>query len=175
VLLWLAPPERVFALHSRHRLNSVGALNGRRTSFGQTEVPDFALRDQFSDGTCHIFHWHLRIYPMLIEEINAVRAEALQRFFGHLPNSIGPAVESEFLAPFLKAKLCSDYHIISDGAQSLPDDFFICERAICLGCVKVGDPSFVGGPQKRHCLATINGRAAMMIETHATEAEARHL
>ena len=46
-LLGLAPEERVLALQRGHRLDGVGAADGRGAGLGHAEVPDLAGLDQF--------------------------------------------------------------------------------------------------------------------------------
>ena len=62
---------------------------------------------------------------MLIEKIDDVGPESLQRGFGNLLDVLGPAIEPGLLASCrvkMKAKLRSDYHVSSDGRSATRGD-----------------------------------------------------
>ena len=81
----LAPPERVFALQRGDGLDGVGAADGLRAGFGQAEVPDLACCDQVLHGAGDVFDGHVGVDAVLIEEIDGVDLQALERGFGDLP------------------------------------------------------------------------------------------
>ena len=89
----LTPPERVFALDRRDRLDRMRAADGCGASLGQAEVPDLALRDQVLHRAGDVLDRHTRIDAMLIEEVDRLDPQSLQRLFGHLPDALGAAVE----------------------------------------------------------------------------------
>ena len=54
------------------------------------------LRDEIFDRTGDVFDGYLRVDAVLVEEIDAIRAEAFERFVGDVLDVIGPAVETEW-------------------------------------------------------------------------------
>jgi hypothetical protein len=55
----LSPPERIFALDRRDRLDRVCTTNGLRTRFTKTKVLHLAFPNQVLDGSRYIFDWHI--------------------------------------------------------------------------------------------------------------------
>ena len=74
------------------------AANGFYTCFGMTEVFHFALLDQFFYGAGHIFDWHLRVNTVLVEKIDYLGPEPLERSLCNLFDMLGTAVEARLLA-----------------------------------------------------------------------------
>ena len=85
----LAPPERVFALQGGDWLDGVGAANGFHAGFGEAEVLDFALLDEFLHGSGDVFDGDVGIDAVLVEEIDGIDLEALERGFGDLADASG--------------------------------------------------------------------------------------
>ena len=90
--LRLAPPQRVFALQRRDRLNRVGAPNRPHAGLRQAEVLDLALLNQVLDRPRDLFDRHVRVDAVLIEQVDGLDPEPLERALGHLPDVLGPAV-----------------------------------------------------------------------------------
>ena len=55
---------------------------------------DLALRDQVLHRAGDVLDRHIGIDPMLIEEIDRLDPQPLQRAFGRLPDAFGAAVEA---------------------------------------------------------------------------------
>ena len=73
------PPERVFTLQRRHRLNCMCAAYGLCPCFRQSEVLHLAFLNQALHRPRYLFNGHVRIDAMLIEEIDGVDLEPCQR------------------------------------------------------------------------------------------------
>ena len=54
-------------------LDGVGAANGFRAGFGQAEVLDLAGLNQFLHRAGDVFDRHVRVDPVLIEQVDASR------------------------------------------------------------------------------------------------------
>src|SRR5205807_4993733 len=65
LVLGLAPPERVFALQRRDRLDRVRTTDRPHTGFGESEVLHLALLDQLGDGAGDLFDRDVRVDPVL--------------------------------------------------------------------------------------------------------------
>ncbi len=85
LLLGLAPPQRIFALQRRDRLNRVRAADGLRAGLGQAEMPDLAFADQILHRARHVLDRHVRVDAVLVEQIDDVGPEPLERGLGDLP------------------------------------------------------------------------------------------
>jgi hypothetical protein len=70
----LSPPERVLALEGGHRLDRVGAADGLHARLGEAEVLDLALLDQVLHRARHVLDGHVRIDPVLVEEVDGLDA-----------------------------------------------------------------------------------------------------
>ena len=76
-----APQHRVFVLHGRYGERRMGTAQGVQAHFGQPPVEDLAFLHQILDRTRDILDRHIGVHPMLIEKIDAVRAETAQHAF----------------------------------------------------------------------------------------------
>ena len=115
--------------------------------FRQPEMPDLSLLDQILDSAGNILDRHGRIDAMLVEQIDMVGLEPLQRSVGDLPDMFGPAIEAE-LAKFLPEcmpKLRRDHGLVAERSKGFAHDLFILVRAICFGGIKEGDTTLNGG------------------------------
>ena len=88
----LSPPQRVFALERRHRLHCVRATDRLHARFRKAKVLDLALLNQVLHRSGDIFDRHVGIDAVLIEEVNDVGLEPLQRGFGNFLDVFRPAV-----------------------------------------------------------------------------------
>ena len=85
--------QRVFVLKRGDALDRVSATNGLRTRFGQAKVLHLAFAYEFLDGAGHVFDRHVRIYAVLIEQIDGVDLEAREGSLGHLSDVLGPTIQ----------------------------------------------------------------------------------
>ncbi len=100
LLLRLSPPQRVFALQRRDRLDGVCAADRLRACFGKSEVLHLALLDQILHRSGHIFDRHVGVNAVLVEQIDDIGLEPLERCFGDLLDVLRPAVQPSLLRPF---------------------------------------------------------------------------
>src|SRR5580698_654683 len=80
---------RIFVSGSRHHSEyslcsaatgwTARAADGRGAGFRETEMLDLALCDKALDGAGHIFDRHVRIAAVLIEKVDAVGLQPLER------------------------------------------------------------------------------------------------
>src|SRR5208337_1283413 len=59
-----SPPQRVFALESRDRLDRVCATDRLHACFGKAEVLDLTLLNQFLHRSRPVFDWHVGVDPV---------------------------------------------------------------------------------------------------------------
>src|SRR5215218_5287575 len=75
--LGLSPPQGVFALQRRNRVNRVRPANGLNACLRQSEVSDLAFPDEVPDCAGDVFDRHVGIDAMLIEEVDPIGFEPL--------------------------------------------------------------------------------------------------
>ena len=137
-------------------------------------MPHLTLGDKILDGARHLLDRHIGIDPVLIEEVNRVDPQALQRLFGDLPDALGPAVESAAAAGAeIEAELRGDDHAALEWLKSLADQALIRERPVDFGRVKESHATFDRRPDERYHLAPVGNNAAMVVHAHAAEADRR--
>ena len=116
-----APPQRIFALTARHRLDGMGAADGLRARFGEAEVLDLALLDQLLHRPGHVFDRHVGVDAVLIEQIDDVGLQPLERGLGDLLDMLRPAVEAARSGRGcridVEAELRGDHHLLAERRQ----------------------------------------------------------
>jgi hypothetical protein len=75
-------------------LDGVGAADGLGAGFGEAEVPDLAGGDEVFDGSGDVFDGDVGVDAVLVEEVDGVDVEALERGVGDLADVVGLAVEA---------------------------------------------------------------------------------
>src|SRR6266567_6212359 len=137
------------------------ATNRPHACLRQAEVLHLALLNQVFHSTSHVLNRHVRINAMLIEKVDHVGSEALQRSIGYLLDVFRPAVQAgtpSVLIDF-EAKLCSDDDLVAKRLESFADKFFIRVGAIDLGRIEERHTAFNGATNKRDSLLLIGDRA----------------
>ena len=174
VFLGLAPPQRIFALQCRHRLYRVRAADGLHAGFGQTEVLDLARGDQFFHRAGHVFHRHGGIDPVLVEQVDAIGAQTLQRRIAHGADAFWAAVLALAAVTVLEAEFGGDDDLVAHRLQRLAKQVFVSERTIGLGGVKERDALVVGRTDKLDGLLSVGSGAVAVAKAHASKADGRH-
>src|ERR1700722_8054268 len=112
---------------------------------------------------------------MLVEEVDSVRLQTLQRAFYDLLDMVGAAVGCRPLTIVagirLEPELGSDHDIFAEGSESFPHNFFIGERAIDFCGVKESDTAPDSGADELDCFALLRGRTKAEAQAHTAEAE----
>ncbi len=170
-LLGLTPPEGIFALQRRHRLHLVGTADGIDAGLGQTEVAHFPLADQILYCAGHLFHRHLGIDAVLIEEIDDIDVEPAQGCLGHGADIFRPAVQPIRYLAVPEAELGGDHHLVAKRGQRLPQQQLVVARAIGFGGIEEGDPELMGAPDKGDRLRLVGGGAITKAQAHAAQTD----
>src|SRR5207253_7130927 len=107
--------------------------------------------DQVLDRSSHLFDWHVRVDAVLIEEIDGVDLESLERALGGRLYVLWPADEAQPLpvGTKLPLKLGAYHHLPTEGHKRFAHELFVYERAVCLGCVEEGDAEVHGLADER--------------------------
>ena len=72
----------------------------------------------------------------------------------------------------VEPELGGDHHLLAEGGEGFPREFFVDERTVDLGGVEERDAAFHGGPEKRCHFLLVLGRAVG--KAHAAEAVGRN-
>src|SRR5437879_5248240 len=114
------------------------ATNRPHAGLRQAEVLHLALLNQVFHRTSHVLNWHVRIDAMLIEKVDHVGSEALQRSIGYLLDVFGPAVQTGAFSVFidLEAKFSRNDDLAAERLESFADKFFVRVGAIDLSRIE---------------------------------------
>ncbi len=173
------PPDRVFALDRRDRLHRVGPADMLGAGLGQPEVLHLARLDQILDGPGHVFDRDLRIDPVLVEQVDGLDLEALERRIGHPLDLLRAAVQAGYrgrplVGSMFEPEFGRDHHLSAEGGERLAHQFFVGEGTVDFRRVEKGDASFDRRVQKiDHLRAGANRRIAKG-HTHTAQPERRN-
>src|SRR5579863_4814375 len=181
-LLGGSRPQRVFALESSDWLDCVRATYRLHSRFGKTEVLDLACLNQFLHRAGHVFDRHVRVNPVLIEQVDCLYLEPRERAFDSLLDVLRPAIQAR-RAPHpprikigtqVETKLGGDHNFPKERSEGFAHKLFVQERAVHLGGVEECDATFHGGTEKRGHLLLVFGRTVRKAHSHAAEPESRY-
>ena len=108
---------------------------------------------------------------MLIEQIDHVGAQTLQRRLCHLADALRPAVHAHGGLALNKAELGGDDDLVPKGIERLAQEFFVQVGAIGLCCIEEGNPAFVRGADQLDRLFLLRCRTIAVAQSHATQAQ----
>ncbi len=118
--------------------------------FRKTEVLDLALLDQVLHCSSYIFDRHGRVDPVLIEQIDHIGLQALERGFGDRLDLFRPAVQSlparASIWIEIEAELGDYDHLVTYRRKRLAQQLLVGEWAIDLSGIEKCDATFHGGP-----------------------------
>src|SRR5579871_625748 len=137
-------------------------------------MPDLSLSDQFLDGSCDILHRHIRVDAVLIEQIDAVRLETLERCVGDFADAFRPAIYSFARHAVLEAELGRDDDLVAHRGECFAEQFLILERTVSFGCVEEGDALLEGCADKFDARVLLYRGSVSEAQSHTAQAYARH-
>ena len=140
-------------------------------------MPDLAFRDQLLDRARDVFHRHGRVDAVLIEQVDMVGPQALQRTLDYLADMRRPAIEPDHLALLvdLEAELRANENPIANRLQRLADELLVDERSVALRGVEKGDATIDGGADYGDRLFFVGGGAKAEAQAHAAQPDRRNL
>ena len=150
------------------------ATNRLNTRLGQAEVFDLAFANQVLHGPSDVFDRNVGIDAVLVEEIDPVGLEPLQRGIGHRADVGWPAVETCLLAVLeLEAELRRNHDMIANRSERFADELFVRERPVRFGRVEECDASVNGGANDADAIIGTGSWAVSEADAHAPESESR--
>lgn len=137
-----------------------------------------AFSDQVFDCARDLFDGHRRIDTVLVEQIDTVGAQALQRGVSHCADMLWSTVEASPSGAGnqvdVETEFGGDHHLVADWLQGLAEQLFIAERSVGLGGVEQVHATFVGGADQFDHVLLVGGRAVDLSHVHAAKTECGH-
>jgi len=156
----------------------MGATDRTRARLGKPEVLHLALPDEVPDRPGDVLDRHIRIDAMLIQQVDDVGLEPLERGFHDLLDVLGPAVETALLARLridAEAELGRDHDLPPERRQGFAYELFIGERSVDFRGIEEGDAALGRRPDQRNSVPLRDRRAVAEAEAHATQPQGRDL
>src|SRR5436190_12303230 len=154
------------------------ATNGLHSRFRKAEVPDLAFLNQIFHRSRHVFDWHIRVDTMLIEKIDHISPEPLQRSVGDFFDVLWPTIQ---LTPprvaggsGFEPELGCYHHLFTKWSQRFANELFVREWTVNFSCIEKRNPAFNCRPNQRHHLILVFGRTVAKAHSHTTQADSRH-
>ena len=164
--LRVARPQRVLALNSGDRADGMRASDRARARLRQPEVAHLAGRDKLTDSASHLLDRDVRVDAVLIEEVDDIRAQPLQRRVRDLPDPLGPRVQAMVAAVSVEVEteLRGDDDAIAQRTQRVPHELLVDKRPVDLGSVEERDPRrFDGIPDHADHVVPVTGVGAVTL------------
>src|SRR6202044_3134494 len=105
------------ALQRSHGLHCVGPADSLRARLGKPKVLHLALLDEIFHGSGNVFDRNIRIDTMLIEQIDDISSEPLERGFRNFLDVLWPAIQSGLFAGIrikLESEFSSDRNLLAE-------------------------------------------------------------
>src|SRR5215831_7945085 len=173
-----SPPQRVFALESSDRLDRVCAADRLRACFRKPKVLNLTLLNQVLYRSSRLFDWHVGVNAVLIEQVDGVDPESLERGVGDLFDVLWPAIQTTEttlgLGIDFEPELSCYHHLLAQWGEGLAHEFFVYKRAVRFSGIKKGDAPFNGRPNQRYHFPFVCRRAVAKAHPHAAEADCRY-
>jgi hypothetical protein len=113
----------------------------------------FAGLDEVLDRARDVLDRHVRVHPMLVEEVDDIRPQPLQRRIGNLPDVIRPAVDPTVISGCRidpETELRRDDHLLAQGREGFADELFVHEGAVDFRRVEERDTTLDGRADQRN-------------------------
>ena len=131
--------------------------------FGQAEVLDLPFLNQFLDGSRHVFYRHIRVDAVLIEQVDRLDLEPLERTLHGLPDVLRPAAQpaapGRLSLPLRSNPTWWQSPPVCGRRESFADQLFVGERPVYLGGVEECDAAIHRGMEKSGHLLLVFRRA----------------
>jgi hypothetical protein len=123
----------------------VRAADRSHTRFRKAEVLDLTLANQILHRSRDVFDWDVGVDTVLIEQIDGIDLEPLERGLGDFLDVCRPAAEAAPSIGFEReSELRRDYHVIAIRREAFAHELFIDERPVRFSSVEERDPAFDG-------------------------------
>src|SRR5216683_7832882 len=143
----------------------------------QAKVPYFTFLNQVLHGSRNVFNRHIRVNTMLIEQVDGIGPEALERGLGDLLDVLGATVQPGlFAAVWIKfeTELRCNLHLLTHGSEGFAHEFFVGEWTVHLGGIEECDAAFDRRPDHGDHLLLVSSRTVTKAHSHTAEPESRN-
>src|SRR5690606_22864684 len=161
----------ILALQCSNRLHGVRTPDRCGAGFGQTEMAYLALRNQVAHRAGDVLHWYFRVYAMLVQQVDVIRAQALERFICRATDPLRPAVQRCAHLCLGETELGSQHDRIAEWLHRFPQQIFIRPRPVYFSGVEEGHPALEGGADQPDRQLPVGRRVVGKTEAHAAQAE----
>ena len=136
-------------------------------------MPDLTFLNEVFHRPRHFFDRHVWVDTVLIEEIDEISFESLERGVRGIPDVLGPAVQASLFAVRVEVEpeLCGDHDFSAEGSEGLADELFVGERSVHFRRIEERDAAFHGCPDNRDHFLLVFGRAVAEAHSHAAESD----
>ena len=129
----------------QHRMCAANRLHAR---LRQTEVQHLAGGDEVFHSACHVLDGHLRVNPVLQQDINAIGPESAQLRFNHPLDVFGTAVQAAQALAGRLIDIHTEFRLNDDLAanplERRANNIFRKERSVNFGGVYQRDAAIHG-------------------------------
>ena len=157
-------------------MNCVCATNGLHPCFRKSEVLHLALLNQLFHRSRNVFDRHVGVNAVLIEQIDDIGLEALQRGLSDFLDMLWPTIQAGLFAGVrikFEPELGGNHDFPTERSESFAHEFFVRERAVNFGGVEECDAAFHGRSDDRDHLLLFSGRTVAKAHSHAAEPDSR--
>ena len=127
----------------------MGAADGLGTRLGEPKVMHLSLINKILDGTRYLLNRDVGINAVLVEQVNPVGAQPLQRFLCNLANILRAAIKAITGPSVFKPELGCNDDLVADGGKRLTKQFLIIARPVGFGGVEEGNAEINGVTEQR--------------------------
>src|SRR3989440_7580143 len=153
----------------------MGATDFFCSCYRKAEVFPLPFLNQVLARPRHILDGHVGVHTVLIEQVDGLDPESLERALGALLDMLWPPILAHLLpsGTQFEADFGGDHHLLAQGSKRFAHQFFIGERTVTLGGVEKGNAAFDCRPDQCDHLLLVGNRAFIMAHSHATEPKGR--
>ena len=148
-------------MQCRDRLNRVCATDGLYACLRESEVLHFALLNQLLHRSRGVFDRHVRIDSVLVEQVDDIGLETLERGLGDLLDVLGATVQPCLFAAVriqFETELRCNHHMLTYGRESFAHEFLVGKRTINFSGVEERYAAFDGRPNEGDHLLLVRSR-----------------
>lgn len=154
----------------------MGLADRVRTRLAQPESPYLPRDDQLLNRPGHVLDGDVRVHPVLIQQVDVVRPQPLERLVHDLLDLLRPAIQAfaQFAVLDVEPELGADQDVLPHGGQGLADQLFVGVRAVNLGRVEERHSQFHRPAKQPDHGLLVRNEAAVVVHPHAAESQARY-
>jgi hypothetical protein len=148
-----------------------------RSRLAQADVAHLPLSHELRQGPDRFLDGHVRVDAVLVVDVDAVGAEALERRFGRAPYVLRGSVEhspGRVVRVHAHAELRRYHHLVAPARHRAADQLLIGVGAVHLGRVQEVHPELDRALDRRGRLVLVGG-AVERRHPHAAESDRGHL